>query len=50
MCSSDLATLAEAAPKLRAGVFPEFQRRAFAHLVDEAMARHKVEVHPEHLP
>lgn len=43
-------TLAEAAPKIREGVFPEFQKRAFAKLVDEAMARHKIELHPEHLP
>jgi hypothetical protein len=43
-------TLSEAAPKIREGVFPEYQRRWFAKLVDEAMARHKVELHPEHLP
>jgi len=43
-------SISEAAPKLRQGVFPEYQRRAFGKLVDEAMARHKVELHPEHLP
>jgi peptidyl-prolyl cis-trans isomerase C len=43
-------TLAAAAPKIKEGVFPEFQRRWFGKLVDEAMARHKVELHPEHLP
>jgi hypothetical protein len=43
-------SISEAAPKIREGVFPEFQKRAFAKLVDEAMARHKVELHPEHLP
>ncbi|MGZ3405920.1 MAG: peptidylprolyl isomerase [Polyangia bacterium] len=43
-------TLAEAAPRIREGVFPEFQRRWFGKLVDEAMASHKVELHPEHLP
>jgi len=43
-------SISEAAPKIREGVFPEYQKRAFAKLVDEAMARHKVERHPEHLP
>lgn len=43
-------TIEQAAPKIREGVFPELQRRWFAKLVDEAMARHKVELHPEHLP
>ncbi len=42
-------TLAEAAPKLRSDLFPELQKRSFAKLVDEAMGRHKVELHPEHL-
>ena len=43
-------TLAEAAPKLRESLFPEMQRRTFAKWVDEAMARYKIELHPEHLP
>ena len=43
-------TLAEAAPKIREGVFPELQKRAFTKLVEEAMSRHKIELHPEHLP
>ncbi|MCU1280014.1 MAG: putative peptidyl-prolyl cis-trans isomerase, PpiC-type, partial [bacterium] len=43
-------TLADAAPKIREGVFPEFQRRWFAKMVDEAMGRHQIELHPEHLP
>lgn len=43
-------TLAEAAAKIREGVFPEFLKRRFAKLVDEAMARHQIELHPEHLP
>ncbi|MCA1662817.1 MAG: peptidyl-prolyl cis-trans isomerase [Myxococcales bacterium] len=43
-------SLAEAAPKIREGVFPEFQKHAFDKLVDDAMARYHVELHPEHLP
>jgi hypothetical protein len=43
-------TLSEAAPKIKEGVFPEYQKRAFDKLVEEAMARHRVELHPEHLP
>jgi hypothetical protein len=43
-------TLAEAAPKIREGVFPEWRKQAFARFVDEAVARHRVELHPEHLP
>jgi len=43
-------TLAQATPKLRASLFPELERRAFAKWVDEAMARYKIELHPEHLP
>jgi len=43
-------TLGEAAPKIREKLFPEMQKRFFAKFVDEAMARHKVETHPEHLP
>ena len=43
-------TVAQAAPKIRADLFPELEKRAFAKLVDEAMTRHKIEVHPEHLP
>lgn len=42
-------SISEAAPKIREGVFPEFQKHAFAKLVDEAMARHKIELHPDHL-
>jgi len=41
---------AQAAPKLREKLFGDYQRRAFAKLVDEAMARYKIELHPEHLP
>ncbi len=43
-------TLAQAAPKIRQSVFPEFQKRAFGQFVDEAMSRHQIELHPEHLP
>lgn len=43
-------TLAEATPRLRESLFPELERRAFARWVDEAMARYKIELHPEHLP
>jgi len=43
-------TLAEATPKLRQDLFPELLKRSFAKLVDEAMGRHKIELHPEHLP
>ncbi|HEX8950950.1 MAG TPA: hypothetical protein VF997_12585 [Polyangia bacterium] len=43
-------TLAEAAPKLREGLFAEYRRRFFGKYVDEAMARYKIELHPEHLP
>jgi parvulin-like peptidyl-prolyl isomerase len=43
-------TLSEAAPKLRESLFGAFEKRAFAKLVDEAMARYKIELHPEHLP
>jgi hypothetical protein len=40
----------EATPKLRQGLFPELQKHAFAKLVDDAMARHHIETHPERLP
>ncbi len=43
-------SLAEAEPKIREGVFPEIQKRMFGKLVDDAVARHNVELHPEHLP
>jgi hypothetical protein len=43
-------SLSEAAPKIREGVFPEFQKHAFGKLVDEAMGRYHIELHPEHLP
>jgi parvulin-like peptidyl-prolyl isomerase len=43
-------TLDEARPKLQKDLFPELQKRAFARLVDEAMGRHKIELHPENLP
>jgi hypothetical protein len=43
-------TLAEAAPKIREKIFPELQKRWFGKFVDEAMARHRVETHAEHLP
>lgn len=42
-------SLAEAAPKLRQAMFPAFQKQAFARFVDDAIARHHVELHPEHL-
>ncbi|HEY2744394.1 MAG TPA: peptidyl-prolyl cis-trans isomerase [Polyangia bacterium] len=42
-------SLSEATPKLRAAAFPELQKRMFAKLVEEAMGRHKIELHPEHL-
>ena len=42
--------LAEAAPKLRADLFAQYQKHAFQRLVDEAMARYRIELHPEHLP
>ena len=43
-------SLAEATPKIREDLFPELQKRMFARFVDEAMARYKIELHPEHLP
>jgi hypothetical protein len=43
-------SLSEAAPKIREGVFPEFQKHAFEKFVDDAMGRYHVELHPEHLP
>jgi len=43
-------SLAQATPKLRQSLFPELERRMFARFVDEAMARYKIELHPEHLP
>ena len=43
-------SLPEAAPSIREGVFPEYQKHAFGKLVEEAMGRHRVELHPEHLP
>jgi PPIC-type peptidyl-prolyl cis-trans isomerase-like protein len=42
-------TLAEAAPKIRQGVFPEWRKQAFARFVADAVGRHQVELHPEHL-
>jgi len=39
----------EAVPKLRAGMFADYQKFAFKKLVDDAIARHQVEVHPERL-
>ena len=42
--------LGEVEGKLRAGLFPEVQKKAFGHFVDEAMARHRVVEHPERLP
>jgi len=43
-------TEAEAAAKIREGVFPEYEKHAFEKFVDEAMGRHHVELHAEHLP
>lgn len=43
-------TLAEAAPKIRQGVFPEWRKQAFGQFIDAAMARHHLELHPERLP
>jgi PPIC-type PPIASE domain len=43
-------SLSEAAPKIREGVFPEFQKHAFEKFVDDAMGRYHIELHPEHLP
>ncbi len=39
-----------AAPKLRAGLLPEFQRHEFAKLVDELAARHHTVVHYDRIP
>lgn len=41
--------LGEVEPALRARIFPEVQKKAFAQFVAEAMARHHVVVHPERL-
>jgi hypothetical protein len=41
--------LKEVEPKIRSDIFPEYQRRAFSSLVDEAMARHRLELHAERL-
>lgn len=40
----------EAAPTIRAALFPMLQKKAFDQFVGEAMARHSVAVHPERLP
>jgi hypothetical protein len=42
--------LEEAAPKLRAGLLPEFQRHEFAKLVDALAAEHHTVVHYDRLP
>lgn len=43
-------TVQEAEPTLRSGLFPELQKKAFGHLLDEAMSRYHIEQHPERLP
>jgi hypothetical protein len=43
-------SLAEAAPKIRESEFPELQKHAFQKLLDDAMSRYKIELHPERLP
>jgi hypothetical protein len=40
----------EAVPRLRDGMFGEYQKFAFKKAVDDVMARHHVETHPERLP
>ncbi|HZS39351.1 MAG TPA: peptidylprolyl isomerase [Polyangia bacterium] len=42
--------LEEVAPKLRLGVFPDFQRREFAKFVDAQMALHHTVVHYDRIP
>lgn len=42
--------IADAAPKLRQGLFPMVQRKKFEEMTAEAMARHHIEMHPERLP
>jgi peptidyl-prolyl cis-trans isomerase C len=42
-------SLAEAAPQLRAGVFPKYQPQAFLRFCAEATTRHEVVVRPERL-
>jgi hypothetical protein len=42
--------LSEVEDELRRGLFyADVQKKAFTHFVDEAMARHRVELHPERL-
>lgn len=43
-------SLEEAAPLLRAGIFPEHQRQTFKRYLEEAMLGHKIEKHDERLP
>jgi peptidyl-prolyl cis-trans isomerase C len=43
-------SLEAADPKLRAGMFPDFQRREFIRFVERAAGSHEVTEHPERLP
>jgi parvulin-like peptidyl-prolyl isomerase len=42
-------SLAEAAPELRKGVFPDFQRQEFVRWSDRLAGAHQIDVHPERL-